>query len=289
MSRETVVQPVTNQSNVSPTMDGRIDQNARWLMSLIAITGMTMTQGCQEPRDLVTPDDLERGLVLMLPGVEGRSWQLSDAVTGLRDAGIEYRIEIPEWGSGLFRSLRNLTQLSANLKHAGTVAGRIVEYRRENPDAPIAVIGYSGGGGMAILVAEALPDDTRVDRIILIAAALSPRHDLSAARAHCRGEIVNFYSKGDWFTLGLGTRVFGTVDRSRSKSAGFIGFRDEQDGLLQQDGLTQIAWREDWRGLGHNGGHLGWLARGWSRDVLAPRIDPALGEPAETIQSVSAD
>ena len=266
-----------------------IDLKARRMTHVAVLTGIAMSQGCQSPRSMVLPDDLDRGLVLMLPGVEGRSWQLSGAVKGLRDAGIEYRVEIPEWGSGLIRSLRNLTQLSANLKHAETVAARIVEYRSEHPDAPITVVGYSGGGGMAILVAEALPEGTRVDRIILIAAAISPRHDLSSARTRCRGEIVNFYSNGDWFTLGLGTRIFGTVDRSHSKAAGFVGFRDERDSLLQCDGLKQIAWHEDWRRLGHCGGHLGWLARVWSREILAPHIDPSLFKSTAPIISASVE
>lgn len=258
-----------------------IDPVARRLSRSALLALVALSQGCQNPKHMTMPEDLDRGLILLLPGVEGRRWQLRGAVKGLREAGIDHRIEIPEWGHGLIRSLRNLTRLPDNLKHADTVAKRIVEYRGEHPDAPITVVGYSGGGGMAILVAEALPEDAQIDRIILIAAAISPRHDLSAAKAHCRGKIINFYSKGDWFTLGLGTRLFGTVDRIHTKSAGHLGFLDEQGGLLQLDGLTQIAWREDWRRLGHGGGHLGWLARAWSREVLAHHIDPAARPPSE--------
>ena len=37
--------------------------------------------------------------------------------------------------------------------------------------------------------------------------------------------MVVFWSPLDVFVLGLGTRVFGTIDRVRSVSAGLVGFR----------------------------------------------------------------
>ncbi|MBI4582177.1 MAG: hypothetical protein HY718_20950 [Planctomycetes bacterium] len=71
---------------------------------------------------------------------------------------------------------------------------------------------------------------------------------------------------------GLGTELFGTMDRQKTASAGYIGFRDGNDQLLKCAGLQQIAWTPAWRRLGHGGDHIGYLARPWAREVLAPLL-----------------
>jgi hypothetical protein len=112
-----------------------------------------------------------------------------------------------------------------------------------------------------------------VDRIVLIGAALSPDYDLTDALSHCRRGIVSFYSRRDWLMLGVGTKMFGTIDRRRTVSAGRIGFLGTDGEPARFEGLTQVAWTDAWRDLGHGGGHFGWLARRWVRDVLAPHLD----------------
>jgi len=123
---------------------------------------------------------------------------------------------------------------------------------------------------MAIFVCEALPKEVQVDRVILLAAAISPEYDLTPTLAHCRSGLVNFYSEGDWFDAGILTTLFGTMDRKHTATAGRLGFLDSKGQLATGNGLTQIAWRPAWRKLGHHGGHPGWASRAWAREVLAP-------------------
>jgi pimeloyl-ACP methyl ester carboxylesterase len=215
----------------------------------------------------------------LLPGIDGRAAQFRWCVPGLRDAGITHTVEVIEWGNGPFRNMKNLTDLPANRAHARSIAERIAAYQRAHPDEPITLIGYSGGGGLALLVAEALPDDVLLDRIILIAAAISPDYDLSMAISRARRGLVNFYSSRDAFVLGAGTRTFGTIDRRYTESAGYVGFTDAEGGLRCRAGLTQIPWIQDWCKLGHDGGHIGWLARAWSREVLAAIIQNDVPAP----------
>ena len=242
-----------------------------WLVGLTALTAA----GCFSPEP-ASREQLDRGLVIMLPGIESGSWQLEGSIRGLREAGVDRAIEVIEWGERPFASMDNLSNLPANLERAKKMAERIVAYEKEHPQRPVVVVGYSGGGGMAVLTAEALPDGCRIERMILIAAALAPDHDLSKTLGHCRDGLVNFYSEHDVVMLGAGTSLFGTIDRKYTSAAGHVGFRDPGGAMLADKGITQIGWEPSWWWLGHNGMHAGWLASAWSREVLAPRIQPEL-------------
>ncbi len=230
--------------------------------------------GCHQPEPL-RREQLEHGCVFLLPGVEGGAWQFQQTTQGLYDAGLNQAIDIIEWGVRPFGSMINLMDIKGNLRRAGTVAERIVQYQRDYPGRPTTLLGFSGGGGMAVLTAEALPEDVHIDRLILVSAALSPQYDLNKAAARSREKVVNFYSDRDWLFIGAGTTLFGTIDRQYTPSAGHVGFQD-RDGQIRTDGLIQIAWRPEWEALGNDGGHIGWLARNWARDVLAPQIDPGI-------------
>ena len=223
--------------------------------------------------DRLRTKQFERGYVVMLPGVEGRKWQLAGVVRGLRDAGVDQAIEVSPWARYTFSSLDNLRNLARNRKLARSMADKITTYRRDYPNRPMTLIGYSGGGGLALLVAEMLPDDIKLDRFVLVAAAISPQFDLSQALAHCRNGLVSFYSQGDWLMIGLCTRLFGTIDRVKTDSAGRTGFLDEAGTLREMEGLKQIPYDPNWIRLGHDGGHFGGMSRPWAREVLAPLIE----------------
>jgi len=238
----------------------------RWGLVAVAVDLLALS-GCGVP-DEIAPAQLDRGYVAMLPGVEGSDWQLRGVFRGLRDAGLDGAIEVMEWGDWPMASLRNLTSYERNRRRAKGIADRLAAYGREHPERPITLIGYSGGGGVALFVAEALPDDVRLHRLILVAAAISPAYDLTRALARC-DRLVSFHSTSDWLLVGVGTRVFGTIDRQRTVSAGFVGFLDEAGAARALPRLEQVAWRPAWLKHGHYGGHIGYLARPWARAVLA--------------------
>lgn len=238
---------------------------------LIAL-GLTLVPMCgcfQAPK--VTDEQLARGCVIMLPGIEGNAWQLEDTYKGLRDAGIDQAIEIVPWGSPPLSSLPNLIDIEKNRERAKKIAQKITTYRTTRPDAPLTLIGFSGGGGLAILTLEALDEGVQVDRAILIAGAISNHYDVDRVLPRCRNGLVNVYSRRDSI-VSAGTAVLGTIDRVKTVSAGYSGFVDEQDALLNRDNLRQIGWTSDWLKLGHYGGHLGCLARPWAREILAPLV-----------------
>ena len=76
------------------------------------------------------------------------------------------------------RAVHDDQQLAQLIEHneatAVAIAAEIADWRRAHPDAPFYLVGYSGGGGMATLVTAALPDDISIDRLVLVAPAISP-------------------------------------------------------------------------------------------------------------------
>jgi pimeloyl-ACP methyl ester carboxylesterase len=236
---------------------------------------LAILTGCNTPPRPMLPEQKDRGYIVMLPGAESGASMFAGTVCGLREAGIDQAIEIIEWGDRPFQTIQNLVGIEANRKRARDIASRFIEYHQEHPGRPMTLIGFSAGGGLALMAAEDVPDDLVLDRIILMAAAVSPGYDLTGALRHSRRDLISFYSGNDWLMIGLGTRIFGTVDRVKTDSAGHVGFREKDGTLLQTDGLIQIPWTPDWRRLGNDGGHRGWLAEKWAREVLAPLLSVA--------------
>ena len=251
---------------------------------LAAILGLALLiGGCHTP--CPTSQQLNSGLIWLIPGIHGEPWMLANAQRGLRDAGIELGIEVYDWKrSELFGVLLNLIDIEANLKHAAAIAHEIVSYHREHPGRPIDLVGYSGGGGLAVMAIEALPQDVRVRNLILVQPAISPDYDLSQALRQVDGSIINFHSRMDWVVLGLGTRAFGTMDRAYVPSAGKSGFNlaTALPEEAQRPRLRQPQWTPKMMLTGHYGGHVGMLAYDWNRKYLAPYLMTEVqGKPHE--------
>ena len=120
--------------------------------------------------------------------------------------------------------------------------------RSGQPDCPVFIVAKSGGSGVAVKALELLDEQT-VERVVLLAPALSPRYDLTGALRAVRREMVVFWSPFDLIILGAGTRVFGTMDRVKTVGAGWsvFGFPplDHSDAArsLAYAKLRQVRWR----------------------------------------------
>ena len=227
--------------------------------------------GCAAP-PAATPEQTRAGLVMLIPGMRGDASLLYGAANGLLEAGVDREVQIYDWYR--FPSLANLVDYERNCAHADEIARRLVAYHGQNPASPIDVIGYSAGGGLAIMALERLPEEVRVRRLVLVQAAVSPDYDLTRAVRRVRDRVVNLHCPSDWFVLGLGTQVFGTVDRRCVHSAGKGGF-DAERALPEATArwkLVQIAWQREMMGTLHFGGHVGILLRAWNRRFVAPLI-----------------
>lgn len=241
---------------------------------IVTLLVMPLNWGCGLGH-LSTPERMEKGLVIVLPGIEGRSIWNYNLAMGLDDGGIDCGIELFEWGTkvpGGF--LLNLADEERNRSEAVRLRDRILAYQLEYPGRSVRLVGHSGGAGMAIMATERLPEGAEVDSLTLLAAAISPTYDLRPALRRIRQCLINCYSDRDSILLGPGTILAGTIDRRHVEAAGKVGFEvpeassEEERAFFAK--LHQFAWTPEMARMGHDGGHFGWTHRGFVRDWLVP-------------------
>ncbi len=220
-----------------------------------------------------TPERMRHGLAVVLPGIEGRS-PLNEAICrGLNAGGVNWGIDLEDWTAPL-GPLYNLRAELHNRRKANEIAVRVAEYKFAHPDNPVVVIGHSGGGAMALWVAESMPEGQELDGVILLAPAISPGYMIDFALTKTRRGIVNFYSHKDWAFLGIGTTVTGTMDGEHTSSAGRVGFQLPLANSRPKtyEKLFQINWHRQMADTGHTGGHLSWSTEDFVATYVAPMV-----------------
>lgn len=240
--------------------------------------GMTPFGAWMLPKLKFTSEErLEKGYVLVLPGIEGHSVLNRSVVCGLIDAGLPYAVEIVDWTGGYRLGPVNLRWKSRNLRTAAAIAQRICDYQDEFPGRPVHLVGHSGGGGMSMLTLEALPEYRNVETVTMLAPALSPKFDLRTALQKVNREVRHFYSSFDFLLLGVGTLAVGTLDGRHRISAGMCGFQwpkdiSEETRNLYEIRLNQIPYSARMAKSWNFGGHFGCTNRKFTAEWVAPFI-----------------
>ena len=177
-------------------------------------------------KEFVTEDRLDSGLVIILPGIEGESELNRNVRSGLLAGGVYRGMPIHSWGRPvpIAGVLINQVDFLGNRLAGVAVANMVKNYQDSHPGRPVHIVGHSGGGGVAVFAAEALPEDRKIDGLVLLSASISSAYDLTKAASRCKSGIVNFYNPDDAALLGVGTIVVGTVDGTHGPSAGLLGF-----------------------------------------------------------------
>ncbi len=211
----------------------------------------------------------ERGRLLILPGVGNTRFQFAGLAEAASRQLPNFHVDVRPWGIP-FLTLHNLRAHARNAATAESIAAELAAWRREHPADKLYLVGYSGGGGIATLVTASLPADVAIDRLILIAPAISPDYPLAErVLPHVRELAVSFASGRD-LQVGWGTRELGTIDRVYTKSAGAVGFSGTHGPLLE------YFWSDADLGLGHRGNHWSYLVRRWQDAKLLPALDPSV-------------
>lgn len=240
------------------------------LLVAFATVGDTATRrwdctGVSPPQSVHT----ETGRLLILPGVGNTRFQLAGFVEAASRQLPNFDVEVRTWGTP-FLTLHNLQAHERNVATAAEIASEIATWRRKHPADKFYLVGYSGGGGMVTLITAALPNDVAIDRLILVAPAISPDYPLAeTVMPHVRELVVNYASNRD-LQVGWGTQEFGTIDRKYTRSAGAVGFHAADERLLE------YFWSTPDSGLGHRGNHWSYLGRRWQDAKLLPALDPSL-------------
>lgn len=233
--------------------------------------------GSQKHLDMASRQ--EHGLIIVLPGIEGSSTVNDSIVRGLIAGRLSHAIRVVDWRRFRPWNPLHLAMQSHNRSQAKHVAEQIHEYRIRFPDGPVHLIGHSAGAGMALFVLESL-GELQITSAILLAAAVSRDFPILRLLKSTTSGIWNFYSPLDLPTVGLGTLLFGTMDRRHTISAGALGFRTElHKPAMSEEGregaesqLRQVRFSLDMLKAWNFGGHFGWTNSEFVRRHISPLL-----------------
>lgn len=217
------------------------------------------------------------GLVIVVGGVGGLDPIQACAPWTLPRAGVPHTIEVFPWTHGKCRMLRDLQDVRYLLAQAERLSAVVRAERLRQPERPIYLVGHSAGAGIVLAAAEQLPPAS-IERIILMAAAVSPTYDLRPALRATRRELVCFHSTYDRFCLDFCTSLFGTVDRIYGPAAGLDGFQApanlDEDGRHLYERVVQVPWRLEMVWKCTDGLHNGACMPFFLAQLVAPWLMP---------------
>ncbi|MEE8169293.1 MAG: hypothetical protein V3T70_01985 [Phycisphaerae bacterium] len=233
---------------------------------MVCLLTLTASAGCDTLAPLpATPEQLDQGLIVLYPGASSAPIESVAFIAALRNAGIARAIEPVAWGIP-WRNVLNVINYEYSRAWAVDEAARLAAYMETYPDRPVTLVGYSAGAGAAILVAEALPPDRPVERVILLGAFVSADYDLTAMLDRTQDGAISYHSLLDLASIDLAL-VLGTFDRRFVVPAGVIGFVTDDPRLLQ------VPWDPSMAVFGNTGEHLDILLNVvWLTEYLAPWV-----------------
>lgn len=226
-------------------------------------------------KPIEVPEGDAEALILIADGVGG----LDPCTFGLRHVvgrdGATPLVRGVSWGHGWGRWHADLSNVTNHREQSAALAEQVMAWRADHPGHPAFLVGKSGGTRIVVGALEALPEGA-VDAVVLLAPALSPVYNLSRALRAVDSEMTVFWSPLDVVILGVGTLLFGTVDRVHSVGAGLVGFQVPTDlddeGKRQYAKLRQIRWRPEMASSGYLGGHLGTDHPAFLRKYIVPLL-----------------
>jgi pimeloyl-ACP methyl ester carboxylesterase len=219
-----------------------------------------------EPKTIEPSPD--SGLVLVADGIGGLHLCAVALKYVMGAQGSPHVVRLHSWGHGFGRWFADLTDVAHLQIQADLLVDQVKEWHIKRPGTPIFLVGKSGGTGVVVRALEQLEPDT-IEAVVLLAAALSPEYDLSRALAAVRHETIAYWSPLDVFILGIGTSIFGTIDRKRSVSAGLVGFKCDS---IKNEKFHQIRWQPKMIMTGHFGGHVGPDSPAFLRKYVVPYL-----------------
>ena len=195
------------------------------------------------------PDMMNRGIIYILPGIQGVDYHYFNIRKGLRGAGIKCAIKIHPWGCQIpgINLAINETDTRDDRGWGKKIATEIAEYQRKYPGRPVYLLGQSGGSAVSVFTAESLAaiGAQPVSGIVLLDASIGSNYNLSTALSKVQKGMVNFYNLADVALLEVGTEIFGNLDGSHGASAGRTGFYEQYPKLYQvkilKDMVSQFA------------------------------------------------
>jgi len=240
-----------------------------FLVTIVMLSGCGATP-IRRPAAALEP----KPYLLHLPGITGAFSVHDKYLAALNAGGFDAETGIFDWTNGRVPGFV-LGARERNRAEARKVAALITAKHRAHPQRPIYLSCESGGAGIALWALEALPEDVHVEATVFVAVAVSPGYDLSPALRHVRSRMIVLPSKRDALVLGLGTMLFGTMDRRHGSSAGLGGFKEPAAPAYpeQYAKVEQIPYQSGWwSAYGNDGMHWSAMTPRFASGWLAPRL-----------------
>lgn len=240
-----------------------------WSLALLLLLAVPVYADTPDPTRVESKD----AYLLHIPGIAGEAGIDHLLIGGLKDGGFQGKAEIYDW-TGEEKGLKALTNRKRADEEATKIADKVIAHRKAHPKGQIMLSGHSGGTGLIVFALEKLPKDVQVEGVLLLSPALSPDYDLSLALSRVTGRVYVFSSTLDYLVLGLGTKLFGTIDRKKGDSAGRVGFVRPKDAADpdQYDKLVSCPYDKAWMKYGNIGDHVSVMSRAFSRHILSPLV-----------------
>jgi pimeloyl-ACP methyl ester carboxylesterase len=199
---------------------------------------------------------------------------LSEAVSA---SATPLRVETFVWSHGYGRMLADHVDHCNHLEEGRRLAALVVAVKQSCPERAVYLVGHSSGTAVALAAAEASPPGS-IERVVLLAPAVSHDYDLRPALNTVRQSIDVFISRRDVGALAFGTGIAGTADRQRSAAAGRIGFTPiltcPGDEMLYAK-LRIHPWNQSVVWSGNRGNHYGTLEPRFMSAYIVPLLQSA--------------
>ncbi len=244
-------------------------------LRLIVLSAFALTAGCattgQQPVSCgcVSPN---ADVVFVADGSGDYRTTSAALCQASRDTGTPLRIETFAWSHGYGRMLADHLDHCNHLDEGRRLAAAVAAARETCPERAVYLVGHSSGCAVMLAAADASPTGS-LERIVLLAPAVSKDYDLRPALRASRQGIDVFTSRRDVGALGFGTTIAGTADRRWSAAAGRVGFDPivtcpGDDALYAK--LRNHPWDPAVAWTGNRGSHYGTLQQGFTRAYLLP-------------------
>jgi pimeloyl-ACP methyl ester carboxylesterase len=220
-------------------------------------------------------------------GFAGTSDTLRDVLVARH---VPVHVQAVDWSHGYGRVLADQVDWCHTLAEGRRLAEVVRARRADCPGQPVYLVGHSAGCAVVLSAAGLLPADS-VERIVLLAPAVSAGYDLRPALGASRCGIDSFYSGRDWAWLGLGAGLVGTTDRRWEAPAGRVGFRPvvacRADVALYHK-LRQHPWAPCQSWTGNTGGHHDCYRPGFLGAYVVPLLDPRTNDEGRSTKTATA-
>jgi hypothetical protein len=193
------------------------------------------------------------------------------------DAGYQGAGELVAWETGKGLMADQKASVAYKRAKAKEAAAMIQDYRRDHPDAPVGILGFSAGTAEAVFTLEALPEDVPVHHVVLLGASISRDYDLTRALKRVKHKLHIVTSPHDHMLSTL-MPLSGTADRKfHDPGAGIKGFilppgATEETRRLYAEKIVTIPYSKDFRKDGDEGHHFDNVKEDFIRDHVAPLL-----------------